>query len=56
MMVTSCARCCSSRSRAIWVHALNANPAEPGLSFAEYLRRLVAQDLGEPKPKAEIWL
>jgi hypothetical protein len=56
MMATSCARCCSSRLRAIWVHALNANPAEPGHSFAEYLRRLVAQDLGEPKPKAEISL
>jgi hypothetical protein len=28
--------------------------AELGISFAEYVRRLVAQDLGEPKPKADI--
>jgi hypothetical protein len=30
--------------------------AELGLSFAEYVRRLVAHDLGEPKPKADISL
>ena len=28
--------------------------AERGISFAEYVRRLVAEDLGEPKPKADI--
>jgi hypothetical protein len=28
--------------------------AELGISFAEYVRRLVATDLGEPKPKADI--
>jgi hypothetical protein len=32
----------------------HAKAAELGLSFAEYVRRLVADDLGEPKPKAEI--
>src|SRR2546421_13049172 len=31
-----------------------AKAAELGISFAEYMRRLVAQDLGEPKPKADI--
>jgi hypothetical protein len=25
-----------------------------GISFAEYIRRLVSQDLGAPKPKAHI--
>lgn len=30
--------------------------AELGLSFAEYVRRLVAHDLGEPKRKADISL
>jgi hypothetical protein len=30
-----------------------AKAAELGISFAEYMRRLVAQDLGEPKPKAD---
>jgi hypothetical protein len=34
----------------------HAKAAELGLSFAEYVRRLVAQDLGEPKPKADISL
>jgi hypothetical protein len=33
-----------------------AKAAELGLSFAEYVRRLVAHDLGEPKPKADISL
>ena|SRR2546423_10496659 len=28
--------------------------AELGISFAEYVRRLVANDLGEQKPKADI--
>ena len=28
--------------------------AELGISFAEYVRRLIAQDLGEAKPKADI--
>jgi len=28
--------------------------AELGISFAEYVRRLVAVDLGEPKPKPDI--
>jgi hypothetical protein len=28
--------------------------AELGISFAEYMRRLVAQDLGAPKPKVDI--
>jgi hypothetical protein len=31
-----------------------AKAAELGISFAEYIRRLVAQDLGAPKPKADI--
>jgi hypothetical protein len=31
-----------------------AKAAELGISFAEYVRRLVAQDLGEPKPKGDI--
>jgi len=31
-----------------------AKAAELGISFAEYIRRLVASDLGEPKPKADI--
>ena len=30
--------------------------AELGISFAEYMRRLVANDLGEQKPKADISL
>jgi hypothetical protein len=34
----------------------HAKAAELGLSFAEYVRRLVAHDLGEPKPKADISL
>jgi hypothetical protein len=28
--------------------------AELGISFAEYVRRLVANDLGEPKPKVDV--
>jgi hypothetical protein len=28
--------------------------AELGISFAEYVRRLVANDLGEPRPKFDI--
>lgn len=28
--------------------------AELGISFAEYVRRLVAQDIGEPKRKTDI--
>lgn len=28
--------------------------ADLGISFAEYVRRLVAVDLGEPKPKPDI--
>jgi hypothetical protein len=31
-----------------------ARAEELGISFAEYVRRLVASDLGEPKPKADI--
>jgi hypothetical protein len=31
-----------------------AKAAELGISFAEYIRRLVAGDLGERKPKADI--
>jgi hypothetical protein len=31
-----------------------AKAAELGISFAEYIRRLVADDLGEQKPKADI--
>jgi hypothetical protein len=31
-----------------------AKAAELGISFAEYVRRLVANDLGEPKPRADI--
>lgn len=32
----------------------HAKAAELGISFAEYVRRLVATDLGEKKPKADI--
>jgi hypothetical protein len=32
----------------------HAKAAELGISFAEYVRRVVAQDLGEAKPKADI--
>jgi len=32
----------------------HAKAVELGISFAEYVRRLVASDLGEPKPKADI--
>ena len=31
-----------------------AKAADLGISFAEYVRRLVANDLGEPKRKADI--
>ena len=31
-----------------------AKAAEMGISFAEYIRRLVSQDLGTPKRKADI--
>jgi len=31
-----------------------AKAAELGISFAEYVRRLIAGDLGEPKTKADI--
>jgi hypothetical protein len=31
-----------------------AKAAELGISFAEYVRRVVASDLGEPKPKPDI--
>jgi len=31
-----------------------ARAAELGISFAEYVRRLVAKDLGGPQPKADI--
>lgn len=34
----------------------HAKAAELGISFAEYVRRLVASDLGERKPKADISL
>jgi hypothetical protein len=34
----------------------HAKAAELGLSFAEYVRRLVAHDLGDPKRKADISL
>ena len=32
----------------------HAKAAALGISFAEYVRRVVAQDLGEAKPKADI--
>jgi hypothetical protein len=32
----------------------HAKAAGLGLSFAEYVRRLVAQDLGGPNPKPDI--
>lgn len=32
----------------------HARAAELGVSFAEYVRRLVANDLGEQKPKADV--
>jgi hypothetical protein len=34
----------------------HARAAELGISFAEYVRRLVADDLGEQVPKADISL
>jgi hypothetical protein len=39
----------------LWRRA-HAKAAELGLSFAQYVRRLVAQDLGEMKPKADVSL
>jgi hypothetical protein len=32
----------------------HAKAAELGISFAEYIRRLLTNDLGEPKAKADI--
>jgi hypothetical protein len=32
----------------------HAKAAELGISFAEYVRRLVADDLGEAKPKIDV--
>lgn len=32
----------------------HAKAAELGISFAEYVRRVIAHDLGEPKPKADV--
>jgi hypothetical protein len=32
----------------------HAKAAELGISFAEYIRRLVTADLGEPKRKADV--
>ncbi len=32
----------------------HAKAAELGISFAEYVRRLVADDLGEPGPKVDV--
>src|SRR5215813_4087264 len=32
----------------------HAKAAELGISFAEYVRRLLASDLGEPKPRVDI--
>jgi hypothetical protein len=32
----------------------HARAAELGISFAEYIRRLLARDLGEPRPKVDI--
>jgi hypothetical protein len=32
----------------------HAKAAELGISFAEYVRRVVAQDLGEPKRTADV--
>jgi hypothetical protein len=34
----------------------HARAAELGISFAEYIRRLLAHDLGEPKRKVDISL
>ena len=31
-----------------------AKAAELGISFAEYVRRVIAQDLGEARPRADI--
>ena len=32
----------------------HAKAADLGISFAEYVRRLVASDLGEQKPKVDV--
>ena len=32
----------------------HAKAAELGISFAEYVRRVVANDLGEPKPEFDV--
>ena len=32
----------------------HAKAADLGISFAEYVRRLVANDLGEPKPSVDV--
>jgi hypothetical protein len=32
----------------------HAKAAELGISFAEYVRRVIANDLGEQKPKADV--
>jgi hypothetical protein len=32
----------------------HAKAAALGISFAEYVRRLVQQDLGQPEPKADV--
>jgi len=32
----------------------HAKAADLGISFAEYVRRLVERDLGQPKPKADV--
>jgi uncharacterized protein with beta-barrel porin domain len=32
----------------------HAKAAELGISFAEYVRRVVANDLGEPQPKHDV--
>ena len=32
----------------------HARAAELGISFTEYVRRLIANDLGDPKPRADI--
>lgn len=31
-----------------------AKAAELGISFSEYVRRLLARDLGEPRPQADV--
>jgi hypothetical protein len=36
------------------LHRARVKAAEEGISFAEYVRRLVARDLGEPKPNVDV--